>query len=437
MTYSTTIKTNRPHKSFWSFILTLILVFGLFQSFLPKNALGSNSYIDNISFYKDADGIVRVRFHVLVGFDVIIGEKLVLDENTDYCRITAFGYYYGEVLPPGKSITIVVPDDLNNTFTCNRTFHYTAGQTYNNIVITNTFNAILSHSTNKLCIKVNGVANCAFGSFDYISQWGSLTLSDYFEHKNYSGGPWPMEADPEHYFFLETPTLTITFPGDNEEILTNFYITGSWTQPTSTYQWLSAFVRTAGTQELFAVFNQAINATSGPMAIFVGGMPEGYVDIDIMMRSAGNDFYFEEDWTISDIHIVNDLPWVLPGWEDYPPTTAPPVYNPLDPTVYCTEHSTYATCTPMYYAMTDTFAPVLLSVGNNLVDFASKFTPSNASSTGNQLGQSILIIRSYITNINSFFSDFPVANFLLLYLIALVVVIVLRLVKGLIGLFKI
>jgi hypothetical protein len=115
----------------------------------------------------------------------------------------------------------------------------------------------------------------------------------------------------------------------------------------------------------------------------------------------------------------------------------PQVYQPLEPSAYYTANSSYSTSTGLYNTITGTFAPVLLSIGDSLVNFASSFTASNASSTGNQLGASILLIRSYVSNINSFFANFPVANFLLLYLIALVVVIVLRLVKGLIGLFKI
>jgi hypothetical protein len=393
MTYSSTIKTNRPYKPFWGLIFGLILVFGSFVGFLPNRALASNNYADDFLYYCGSNNYPRLSFHVITTFQASSGSSyppVAILCNPD-C-------YYGLYL---------VGLDTPHTFTAGNTYDFPFRS--NNVPYPDA------------CSSLNSSTN--FTNFGNYDGWSPKFTPNF--------------TDTEHYYFTELPSLTITFPEDDEELVANFYITGSFTQPTSTYQWLSAFVRVAGTQELFAVFNQAINATSGSMAIFTGGMAEGYVDIDIMMRSAGNDFYFEEDWTISNIHIVNDLPWVLPGWEDYPPTTAPPVYNPLDPTVYCTEHSTYATCTPMYYAMTDTFAPVLLSVGNNLVDFASKFTPSNASSTGNQLGQSILIIRSYITNINSFFSDFPVANFLLLYLIALVVVIVLRLVKGLIGLFKI
>jgi hypothetical protein len=142
-------------------------------------------------------------------------------------------------------------------------------------------------------------------------------------------------------------------------------------------------------------------------------------------------------WNISNIHIVNDLPPSLPPYGEQPPSTAPPAFEPLEPGAYYTENSTYATPTPLWITITGTFAPVLLSVGQNLTDFASGFTLSNASSTGNQLGQSILLVRTYVSSINSFFADFPVGQFLLLYLIALVVIIVLRLIKGLINLFKI
>lgn len=407
MTYPTTIKTNRLYGPFWGLVFGLILIFG----FVPQRSLATNNYVDDVVFdYEVATGYIFVSFHVKATFTLSASNTPDFDAS-----VFAVGSFNGPgwIWQAGKT-------------TADNPLTYTAGNTYKSYIY-NTFQ--LSQMGNPSYIY--NYASYPLDASDYIDKLGNTGTYGWGSPVN----PTWIETDDTYY--VESPTLTITFPEDNEELLTNFYITGSFTQPTSTYQWLSAFVRVAGTQELFAVFNQVINATSGSMAIFVGGMSEGYVDIDIMMRSAGNNFYFEEDWTISNIHIVNDLPWVLPGWEDYPPTTAPPVYNPLDPTIYYAENSTYATSTGFYATITGTFAPVLLSIGNSLVDFASKFTPTNASSTGNQLGQSILIVRSYISNINSFFADFPVANFLLLYLIALVVVIVLRLVKGLIGLFKI
>jgi hypothetical protein len=77
-----------------------------------------------------------------------------------------------------------------------------------------------------------------------------------------------------------------------------------------------------------------------------------------------------------------------------------------------------------------------LALGNNLTAYSSNFTPSNASSTGNQMGEAVVLMRSYLSNLNSFFNNLPISQFLVLYLIALVLVVIIRLVKGLIHLGK-
>jgi len=51
-------------------------------------------------------------------------------------------------------------------------------------------------------------------------------------------------------------------------------------------------------------------------------------------------------------------------------------------------------------------------------------------------GQAILLVRSYSSNLNTFFNDLPVSEFLLFYLTLLIVVIVFRIIKNLINLIK-
>lgn len=440
----TTNYIKRLRKAFWSVCVAFLVLSSLLFGFVPQRALASNVYTSNITFFKDEKGIVRVQFYVNTGFDVIVGAKQVLDANTDYCRITASGYYFAQnATPPSNPFTIVVPDDYStNTFTCNRTFHYTAGQTYTNIVIANTFNAILSHSTNKLCIKVNGTANCVFGSYDYISQYGTPTSSSYFQHYNTVGSPWPMYSDTQKYYFTEYPTLTITYPVNNAEIAGNFYITGSFTQPTTpTYaHWLQAIATPAGVLSEYpnAFYWPTNDATSSPFEIWISSLSAGYYDFYIYMKDIVGNFYPDgvSTWKVSNIHIVNDLPFSLPPYAEQPPYTAPPIFETLNPITYYTANSGYATSTALYTTFTDILAPVLLTLGQNLMAYSSNFTPTNASSTGNQIGESIVLIRSYLSNINSFFNNFPVSQFLVLYLIVLLLVVVMRLIKGLIHLFK-
>jgi hypothetical protein len=182
-------------------------------------------------------------------------------------------------------------------------------------------------------------------------------------------------------------------------------------------------------------FWQAIygNAT-GTVSIWVSGLPASYYDFRIYFRSGDWDFY--QGAIIQNIHIVNDLPFSLPPTQGEEPTEFPPVYNELVCGTYYLENSTYETSTAMFNGLCLTLAPMLLSIGGNLTSYSANFTASNASSTGNQMGQSVVLIRSYLLNFNSFFGNFPVSQFLVLYLLALLLVIIIRLVKGIIHLAK-
>lgn len=409
-------KTNGPHKSFWSFILTLILVFGLFQGFLPKNALATNfenNYIDNLLFYYDTTDDLIFQFHCKTTFTPYIGYYT-------YIFNTSYGGSYAIADPYFDNIEEAIDPDLTSG-------QFKAGTTY------------------RILGKFLGGENYPFS--------GYITKAYWEQHK---GAPMTSGDNLISYRFLSSivadytilayydpscnpPSLTITYPVDNAEIVENFYVTGTFTQPTPTYSWLTMFVSAVGGESYIDVFNQNINfATSGPMSIYVSGLSAGYYDFDIYMRDLEDNFYPPQvGWPITNIHIVNNLPPALPPYGGQPPITAPSVFDILTPAPWYASNSPYETSTALFDTLTGTFAPVLLAIGDNLTQFAQNFTASNASSTGNQLGNSILLVRSYITNINSFFADFPVGQFLLLYLIALVVVIVLRLVKGLIGLFKI
>jgi hypothetical protein len=176
------------------------------------------------------------------------------------------------------------------------------------------------------------------------------------------------------------------------------------------------------------------SASSGAVSIWVSNLPAGYYDFRIYFRGGTFDFY--EGAVIYNVHIVNDMPFSLPPTQGLPPFEIVPVYNELVCDTYYAENSTYETSTALFSNLCLTLSPVLLGVGNVLTQYSANFTPSNASSTGNQLGQSVVLLRSYLSNLNSFFNGFPVSQFLMLYLVALLIAIIIRLIKNLIHLAK-
>lgn len=386
----------------------LFMVFGLFQGFLPKNVLASNNYVSNISLYCGADAKLTLKFYVDTSFTMTAVNGYMSIHRQ---KPGEYEYRYGDFWQKGK-----VKADSPLT--------YTAGNWYENYLWYDIF-------------WEDGPIHCPVDDF---WTWDNTCYVDYLglipgqtcptEHPLWVK-PSPCFQDTQKYYYSEFPTLTITYPNNNAEIANIFNIQGSFTQPAENpASFLQADIMPTGIyisslQSFWTAINQA---TSGNFSITIGNVPSGYYDFRIYFRSGAFDGY--QGALISNIHIVNDLPPFLPPWAEQPPSTAPTVFEPI-------ATSTFSTSTGLYTQLTGTFAPVILSIVSNLQQFSSKFTQTNASSTGNQIGQSVLLVRSYLSNINSFFSNFPVSQFLLLYLIALIVVIVLRLIKGLINLFKI
>lgn len=379
----------------------LFVVLGLFSGVFSKSANASNNYINDISFYKENNKVI-FQFHTITSFT--FGNTYWFINSNYADRI---GTFNGGIL------------GFNNVF-------YFIGDTPNCYGGWPVYCDFVAGHTYKMDISEFQWDNGQYPNLPQLKNY-NLISTDYIDINTWF---FP-SGDILRAYFQELPTLTITYPQDNDEVVNIFDITGSFTQPSENpSSFLQADIMPTGTyisslQSFWTAINQA---TSGNFSITIGNVSAGYYDFRIYFRSGAFDFY--QGALISNIHIVNDLPPFIPPWEQQPPSTAPPVFQPI-------ATSTFSTSTGLYTQMTNTFAPVLFSIVSNLQRFSSNFTQSNASSTGNQIGQSILLVRSYLSNINSFFSNFPVSQFLLLYLIALVVVIVLRLTKGLINLFKI
>jgi hypothetical protein len=425
-----------------AFLILSSLLFG----FVPERALASNNYIDNIVFSKDLNGEAILTFHVSTSFDMTVGARYNQEGNSYVCD--GFGNYtfalnQSDVMFGIVPVTIV-GDHYISLASCSSTFHYVAGNTYTNFMI-NGANIRYNRTTGYLCSSF--LANCGVWNTNWpyrnaIDQ--TLTSDDYidtFGKSLYAQSQWPMH-DTEKYYLVDLPTLTITYPVDDDEIAGTFYIEGSFTQPDPpTYaHWLQAIATPAGVLAEYpnAFYWPTNDATSSAFEIWISGLSAGYYDFYIYMKDIVGNFYPDgvSTWKVSNIHIVNDQPFSLPPYAEQPPYTAPSVFETLDPITYYTANSGYETSTAFYTTFTDIFAPVLLALGQNLMAYSANFTPSNASSTGNQMGEAVVLMRSYLSNLNSFFNNLPISQFLVLYLIALVLVVVIRLVKGLFNFFK-
>ncbi|GAI43678.1 unnamed protein product, partial [marine sediment metagenome] len=220
---------NRKNTLLGAIVCVLCAFILLFTPFLTKTTFAANDYISNISFYTDANGVVRIKFFVNTSFDITIGAKAYCSE--DFCKCLISGETsFADTRNPDtgilKSHNIAPINNPNDTLTCDTTFYFTAGNTYDNIWHAGNY-VHVQNTTEEVC-----VGQCAAGyNMDYRTYWGVDPTSIEYETNIFKGGNWPQPPDEEIYYFTEYPSLTMAYPFDEAEIATAFSITGSYTLP--------------------------------------------------------------------------------------------------------------------------------------------------------------------------------------------------------------
>jgi hypothetical protein len=230
------------------FFIYFVLLFS-FGPALPPRALATNNYIDNISWTKDVNGEAIMTFHVLVSFDLTVGTRYDQTYNSYICY--EWGNYSLGLNQADNYFNVIPVSIVGNHYvslaSCDTTFHYLAGNTYTNFMMSGT-GIRYDRTDGYLCSSF--LTNCGGsggwnGCWSYITAVdGALTSDDYidtFGKSLWAGNQWPM-SDTEKYYFSEYPTLTITFPEDDAEIAGDFDITGTITMP-SPYEYDQIFAK--------------------------------------------------------------------------------------------------------------------------------------------------------------------------------------------------
>ena len=395
-------------RAFYGVIFSVILFLGLFNGFLTKNAFASNNYVDDVKFYGATSGpfsgYAVVSFHVKTTFTIYTYD---IGCQTNMCKEGLVSSNAGGSLALGNQC---YPNG----------FVFTAG---NNYVF-----PLVNHYYSGSCGSHWGYR------YDVNWDWvpaSTLNSSHYIE--NLFG------YDIGRVYFKQFPILTITYPHDNDEIAGAFYVQGSYTIPaSSTYYALLAGFFPVGTYDPHnfnrnvGAFNADIAPPSGNFSIPNWQLPAGYYDIHFRFIGIGEQYDAPE--YISNIHLLNDIPPSLPTGET-PPTI--PVYPETSPEAYHASYCSYGTSTtPLFNTLTGAIGGLITNIGQSLADFADRFNLTDAQNTGQQLANSVLLMRSYVATLNSFFGDLPVSQILILYLIVFVLVILFRLIKSLINLIK-
>jgi len=399
------------------------LIFGLFNGFSVKTAEAVNNYIDNTKFYKNDLGLYTLEFHVKTSFtwgnlfwcynsncQGLVG-KADFDLNKDFFGTPQASLFYDNV-PSCYTLPIWSPRSgyYINTWHCD----LVAGNTYKiNVNSFYVWNIAQTPANAKLLYQYNLVVG------------NLLTLI--------SGRLYPAGDNNEQVAFSEFPSLTITYPQNNMEIAESFDIQGSYTLPAgSGYNLLMAGFFKAGNYDIN--WNNAVNVftipVSEPSGSFDNLRVSNYLpkdNYDIYFRVYGGGLAYEFPFYISNINIVSDLPYELPITGETPPDI-PSFTTPSAQKIY-EDYSDYDTPTPLFNIITGAIEPISQTIGDNLTFFSSRFKITNAKDAGEKAGNAVLIIRANAGVINSFFNDLPIAEILFLYLSALVVVIVFRIIR--------
>lgn len=400
-----TIKT--PHKAIVGLLCAFILLFGI--GFGVSRVEATNPYVSNIKFSEETGtGYYVVEFFVNSSF--------VLDHDYPNYDVDASVVMNEVGLVPEISGWIWQYDKAGT----DNPLTYTAGNTYKNYI----------YSARQLYRIGAGLG------FNYLTSNYPL---DEESHIDILGNTeyYPSWADPvnpswvenDDIYYTQEPVLNITFPLENSEISQAFDITGSYTIPTG-YNKLIAYIGVGIPYAQYS-FLQNLTDPSGNIDIRVSGVPSGNYTMYFYFKGDEVENYFVESATIN-FSILTAIPPELP--ETY--ETPPEFYYGIDGDKYYLDFSSYDTPTALYNNLKNAIQPIFTIIGSNLTFFSSQFDQDTAKETGERTGQGILIIRTYSSNLNTFFNDLPVSEFLLFYLLLLIVVIVFRIIKNLINVIK-
>jgi len=423
MMFYTTQQKKWSCRSILGVVFGVIIFSGLFFGLFSKKAFASNNYIDNIHYYRDENNVPILEFRVKTTFTLSTGSFVYpafQNQQIGYVPLSS-----PQLRDAHHNAFFILPDDYSNYhISQNTTFTFTAGNTYK--LIASFDGAIWTNSNANACVKVGA---CYYNGNPWVYTLNPTSTDDYLQL--YIDG---LFNDPEQYYFMAFPSVSVSYPNNNDELLTGFNVQGSFTIPAGkSADYISINFSPVGSgYSLLTNFSQYIaGQNQGTFSIPVSGIPAGYYDIIISFIGGDYDGYIGA--TIHNVHLVNDISPALSSGETTPSS---PNFHFISPDDYYLQHSNFSTSTGLFNNLTNSVGALIQSVGNSLSAFAGKFSLSDAQKTATMVATSISTIRTYSNNLNSFFGSLPVSQIIFLYLIIFVAVIIFRLIKNLVNLIK-
>lgn len=262
--------------------------------------------------------------------------------------------------------------------------------------------------------------------------WFYLSVGDTIKDLFYDYPANPNLYNSNTYNYFPVPEISVDYPFENATIAEAFDIIGDYNvHSLDLYNTLLGQLITTDTGAVY-FFRQDLETATGTIDLRVSGVPAGSYDLEFAFHYFGGFGglpYFTTDLSIP-INIVKAIPFELPDTQEQPPE----FFSPISPEYIYQEHSNYATSTILFNTLTGALKPIITTLGDNMVFFTAQFEQDRAKETGQDIGNAIIVIRTYASNINAFFNDLPVSEVLFFYLILLVVVAIFRIIRQAIGL---
>lgn len=423
---------NRNTSRIIAFLSLVLIVASIF---IPARGVlqASNNVVEVQDFYLDGDpGYYKLKVKFLQDFTIAFTDP---GEPDGWYRYGDSGYARAFVIKTSSKNTYnraLIPDLLENLnwTTPNISYNYHTGDIVDFYIVER---EIFFYPFQN---SIDGLWNTTNIEWEKDVDWVRIECTNQYGQTI---------SDSQYYYFsglkLTGPSVNITYP---EHFKTNliteaFTIEGTYTNPDNQAWILVARILDVHNNEVGRMTQWIWETTSGSFdpryMTYRESIAPGYYTLQIGFYAP--DVYINyskaPDWIVDnlDLEVYRTILPSLPSGE-----TPPPQYTPYDPAIYYTDHSQYPTSTPLYSAISGAIAPLADTIGSNLSYFSNQFSVAKAQEAGGDIGQSILLARAYINNINDFFGVIPVVQIMLFYLLCLVCVNIFRLIKNLINIVK-
>jgi len=407
--------------------MAILLIVGNFVFAIPEGTPLTTGEL----FTYEQDGLFIMKFTALISFSVSWEETI-----HDYCwqeGVSGYAPFYmvaPDFLGTWTGGLFVKKTNLDAfSSSCEFTESYVAGNNY--VVYMVDFNNPIEAGDSTTTIRADSLRDK--DEETDIDEESTFNTAEVYGETQYVS---------RDFYLSFIPEIDITYPLDEAEIAGNFTMKidysnaigydrlmitfedwdiGSSCPPPSDPNYQEEFDVYFNNRSL-PYFSSFLSTSTGTTTIEIG-------DLEIGEYNCNKCYFLTTTGLISENLCFG---YNLDVLSYIPPVDLPEVFLDFESWEnYYSEHSErFATSTPIFSSMAETFTPLITWVGNTILFFNTYFDPETAGNRGEEIGNSVRVARGYLESIDDFFGDLPISTIFIFYLITAIVIIIYRLVRG-------